>query len=81
MPQLWPLFAAAMKSGVDQVAVHPPDELDWNLLGTHGLAFAMIRATPEKFLGHGRDHVRRSLVALRLPLRQRIEMRDLRRCE
>src|ERR1700674_4784461 len=80
-PPLSSLLAAAMKSGVDQVAVHSSDKLDWNFLGAHGLALAMIRAASELFLGHRRDHVRRSLVALRLSLRKRIQMRDLRGCE
>src|SRR5882672_6345974 len=81
MPPFWSLLAAAMQCGVDQVAVHPPDKLDRNLLGTHGLAFTMIRAASEEFARHGRDHVRCSLVALRLSLRKRIEMSDLRGCE
>ena len=70
-----------MESGVDQIAVHPPDKLDRNFLGADGLALAMIRAASEEFIRHGRNHVRRSLVALRLALRKRIEMRDLRGCE
>ena len=81
MPRLRPLLAATMKHGVDQVAVHPSDKLDWNLLGANGFAFAMIRAASKEFVRHGRNHVRRSLVALRLALRKRIEMRDLRGSE
>ena len=78
MPQLRSLLAAAMESRVDQVAIHPSDKLDRDFLGADGLALAMIRAASEEFLGHRRDHVRCSLVALRLPLRKRIEMRDFR---
>ena len=70
-----------MQRRVDQIAVHPADKLDWNLLGTYGLALAMVRAASEKFVGHRFRHVHGSLVALRLSLRKRIEMRNFGGCE
>src|SRR5579863_10573631 len=73
-----PSLSAAVQRGVDQVAVHPPNKFDRDLFGAHGFALAVIRAASEKLFGHGRDHAHSSLVALRLSLRKRIKMRDLR---
>src|ERR1035437_10961340 len=72
------LLAAVMQCGVDEIAIHPADELDGNFLGTNRFAFAMVRATSKNFLRHSGDHTQGSLIALRLSLRKRVEVRDLR---
>ena len=59
-----------MECGANQVAVHLSDELDGDFLGANGFAFAMIRATAEEFIGHGRHHAQRATIALRLSLRE-----------
>lgn len=64
------LVAAVMERCANQVAVHLSDELDGNLLGANRFALAMIGATAEKFVGHGRDHAQRAAIALRLSLRK-----------
>ena len=64
------LLASAMQCGVDEIAIHPADELEGNFFGANRFAFAMVRATSENFMRHSSDHIRGSLIALRLPLRK-----------
>ena len=52
------LPAAGMPGGAHKVAVHAPDKLDGNFLGADGFALAVIRAAPEEFAFHRRDHIR-----------------------
>ncbi len=67
-------FPVAVRERPHQIAVHPSDELDGNLLWTNRATLAMIRATAEIFVGHGGYHAERALVALGLTLWQRVEM-------
>src|SRR5258706_11290598 len=67
-----------MKRCANQVAVHLSYELDGNFLGANSFALAVIRATPEKLIAHGRDHAQSTAITLRLSLRQRVEMSHLR---
>jgi hypothetical protein len=53
----------------NEVAIQLADELDRNLFGTDGFAFAVIRATTEAFLSHCGYHAERPLIPLRLTLR------------
>ena len=63
------LLPAMMQRCVDEVSIHPTYKLDGNFFGADRFALAVVRATAEDFLRHGGDHVQRSPVALRLPLR------------
>src|ERR1700682_5021663 len=54
------LVTAMMEYCANQVAIHFPNELDGNFLGTDGFALAMIRATAEEFIGHGCYHAQRA---------------------
>ena len=62
------LLAAIMKGCANHVAVHLSYELDGDFLGTNSFALPMVRATPENFIGHGRDHAQSTAIALRLSL-------------
>src|ERR1700682_5205747 len=64
------LIAAMMESCANQVAVHLSDELEWNFLGANRFTLAVIRATAEEFIGHGRYHAERAAIALRWTLRK-----------
>ena len=66
-----------MPCGADKVPIHAADELDWNFLGTNGFAFAVIGAAAKDFLLHGRDHIERSLIPLRLSLGKHVEVCNL----
>ena len=57
-------------TGPNVVPVHACDHFQLNLFGTHRLAFADISATSETFLIELPYHAKRTLVTLRLPLRQ-----------
>jgi hypothetical protein len=59
-----------MKRCANQVAVHLTNELNRNFLRANSFALAVIRATPEKLIAHGRDHAQSTAVALWLSLRQ-----------
>ena len=72
------LLSAMVQGCVDEVAIHPADELDGDFLGANRLTLAVIGATAEDFLRHRGDHVQRALIALRLSLRKRVEVRDFR---
>src|SRR5260370_41998724 len=71
-------FTMAMPCGANQVAVHPSDELKRYFLGAHRFTLAMIRAAAEEFGFHRGYHADGSLVALRLTLRKRVEVREFR---
>jgi hypothetical protein len=59
-----------MKSCANQVAVHLSYELNGNFLRANSFALAVVRATPEKLIAHGRDHAQSAAIALRLSLGQ-----------
>ena len=61
-----------------EVAVHPRDDVDADLLRARRLALAEVRAVAEALGVHLRDHRERTAVALGLALRQEAEVRDLR---
>ena len=63
-----------MPGGFNQVTVHPSDELEGDLFGAHRFTLAMIGTAAEAFVGHGDHHAESSLIALRLTLRQRIQV-------
>src|SRR5258706_10480954 len=65
----------------NEVAVQLADELDRDLFGTYRFAFAVIRATAENLVSHCRYHAERPLVALRLTLRERVQVSDFSRCK
>src|SRR5258706_13400427 len=71
-------FSVSMPERWYQIAVHPADEFERYLLRTHYRALAMIRATAEALVRHRGHHAESPLVALRLTLRQRIQMSNLR---
>src|SRR5579863_1134684 len=64
-----------------QITVHLPDELQRYPFGAYRFAFSMIGAAPEEFILHRGHHAQGPLVALRLPLRQRIQVTDFGRRE
>src|ERR1700741_2584768 len=59
-----------------QVAVHLPDKFHRYLFGTYGFTFAMIRAASEEFVPHRDHHAEGPLVALRLTLREGVQVSD-----
>src|SRR6266487_1697350 len=67
--------------GAHVVAVEPRDPLHADLLGTGRLALEMVRAGPEAFLVHLRDHLQRARFALGLALGQQSQVRELGRRE
>ena len=67
-------FPMPMPGGLNQVTVHPSDELEGDLFGAHRFTLAMIGTTAEAFVGHRNHHAERPLVALGLTLRQRVEV-------
>jgi hypothetical protein len=69
-------FAAAARHCVNQVIVHPADELERYFLWAHRFTLAMVRATAEQLGSHRGHHTDGSLVALRLTLRERVEMSE-----
>jgi len=65
----------------NEVAVQLADELYRDLFGTYRFAFAMICATAEDLVSHGGYHAECPLVALRLTLRERVQVSDFSRCK
>src|SRR5690606_18161248 len=60
------------------IAIHAPDYVNADLLGAGFLTLAEQSAAPEAFRIHLLDHGNRPAIALRLPLRQEPQVRDLR---
>src|SRR5690606_10722767 len=71
---------AVLELGLQIVGVHHGDEVDRDRLRARGLALAVVRARAE-VLVHRLDHQLDALVALRLPLREQVEMAHLGRRE
>ena len=65
----------------NEIAVQLADELYRDLFGTYRFAFAVIRATAENLASHCGYHAERPLVALRLTLRERVQVSDFSRCK
>jgi hypothetical protein len=57
-------------------AIHPCDEIHTDFFRANCFTLAMHRAIAESFLIHRLDHAQYALCALRLSLRQQIQMRD-----
>ena len=62
----------------NQIAIHLPDEFQGYLFGTHRLTFAMIGTAPKQFVSHRDHHAKGPLIALRLALRERVQVSNLR---
>src|SRR5208337_3808026 len=67
--------------GSDQIAVHLADEFQRYLFGTYRFTFAVIRAAPKEFVSHRGHHAEGPLVALRLTLRERVQVSNFGRGE
>ena len=63
----------------NEVAVQLADELYRDLFGTYRFAFAVIRATAKELVPHFSYHAECPLVALRLTLRERVQVSNFSR--
>jgi len=67
-------FPVAPPYSLNQIPVHLADKLKRYLLGAHGLALAMIRATTEVFIHHRDYHRKSPLITLGLTLRKGVKV-------
>src|SRR4051812_16223467 len=60
---------SALPGGLEEVAIHERDDLEANLLGAHGFAFADVGAASEQVVVGLRNHGDGALLPLGLALR------------
>src|SRR5215831_18174003 len=74
-----PRITALGPASFQIIAIHSCDHFELDLLWAHGFAFTNVRAASEEFLFYLFNHPQDPAVTLRLPLRQKGKMTDLRR--